>query len=63
MHCGFALAQKNIKDSVELKNVTVVGKSKTQKLREGALSVNAIDVRSMVNSLTNLTAWSTRLPV
>ena len=41
MHCGFALAQKNIKDSVELKNVTVVGKSKTQKLREGALSVNA----------------------
>ena len=54
MHCGFALAQKNIKDSVELKNVTVIGKSKTQKLREGALSVNAVDVVSKTNTITNL---------
>ncbi|MBP3756221.1 MAG: hypothetical protein J6I61_02960, partial [Prevotella sp.] len=54
--CQYSMvfAQKHLRDSVELKNVTVIGKSKTQKLREGALSVNAIDVRSMVNSLTNL---------
>ena len=54
LQCGWCFAQKHLKDSVELKNVTVIGKSKTQKLREGALSVNAIDVRSMISSLTNL---------
>ena len=43
-----------MKDSVQLQNVTVVGKSKAQRLREGALAVNAIDVRSMVSSLQNL---------
>ena len=41
-------------DSVQLQNVTVVGKSKAQRLREGALAVNAIDVRSMVSSLQSL---------
>ena len=37
-----------------LDNVTVTGKSKTQRLREGALSVNAIDVRSIVSSISSL---------
>lgn len=43
-----------MKDSVALANVTVTGKSKTQRLREGALAVNAIDIRSLVNTLTSL---------
>ena len=43
-----------MKDSVMLGNVTVIGKSKTQRLREGALSVNAIDVRSLAGSLSSL---------
>ena len=43
-----------MKDSVMLQNVTVTGKSKTQRLREGALSVNAIDVRSFVSSINSL---------
>lgn len=43
-----------VNDSVMIDNVTVLGKSKTQRLREGALSVNAIDVRSMVGSISNL---------
>ena len=46
--------KSGMKDSVALENVTVYGKSKTQKLREGALSVNAIDVHSMIGSLSNL---------
>ncbi len=37
-----------------LDNVVVTGKSKTQKLREGALAVNAIDVRSIVSSISSL---------
>ena len=41
-------------DSVQLQDVTVVGKSKVQRLREGALSVNAINVRSMVSSISSL---------
>ena len=43
-----------MRDSVMLDQVTIVGKSKTQRLREGAYSVNAIDVRSMVNTLASL---------
>ncbi len=43
-----------MKDSVALSNVTVIGKSKTQRLREGALSVNAIDVSSIVSSIHSL---------
>lgn len=46
--------KSQMKDSVLLAGVTVTGKSKTQRLREGALAVNAIDVRSIVSSLTNL---------
>ena len=46
--------KSEMRDSVALADVTVVGKSKTQRLREGALSVNAIDVSSIVSSLSNL---------
>jgi outer membrane cobalamin receptor len=58
MVAAVALAQKSrksqMRDSVMLDNITIVGKSKTQQLREGALSVNAIDVRSMISSISNL---------
>ena len=43
-----------MKDSVALRNVTVFGKSKTQRLREGALSVNAIDINSFIGSIHSL---------
>ena len=43
-----------MKDSVALRNVTVIGKSKTQRLREGALSVNAIDINSFIGSIHSL---------
>ena len=51
---GIICAQKTVRDTVTLQNVTVIGKSKTQQLREGALTVNAIDVRSMISSISNL---------
>jgi outer membrane cobalamin receptor len=43
-----------MRDSVTLETVTVTGKSKTQRLREGALAVNAVDVRSLVSSISSL---------
>lgn len=46
--------KSSMRDSVALNDVTVMGKSKTQKLREGALSVNAIDVQSVVSSVHSL---------
>ena len=46
--------QSQMKDSVMLDDVTVIGKSKTQQVREGAFSVNAIDVRSVISSLNSL---------
>lgn len=46
--------KSQMKDSVMLENVTVTGKSKTQRLREGALTVNAIDVRSIASSISSL---------
>jgi len=56
--CLTSLAQKSqknqLRDSVALDNVTVAGKSKVQQLREGALSVNAIDVKSVVGSVHSL---------
>ena len=56
--CVFAQEKKqrknNLRDSVTLEDVTVIGKTKAQKLREGAFSVNAIDVNSIVSSLSNL---------
>ena len=45
-----------MKDSVMLQDVEVTGKSKAQRLREGALAVNAIDVRSIVGSISSLNA-------
>ena len=50
--CCFA--QQHHRDSVVLESVTVIGKGKLQKLRESALSVNAIDVASKLNTITNL---------
>ena len=41
-------------ETVALKNVEVYAKSKSQKLREGAFAVNALDVKPVVNSLSNL---------
>ena len=41
-------------DTITLDNVTVTGKSKTQRLREGAFSVNAIDIRSVASSISSL---------
>lgn len=46
--------KSHMRDSVALSDVTVTGKSKTQKLRESVLSVNAIDVRSMASTLSTL---------
>ena len=43
-----------MKDSVMLQTVEVTGKSKAQRLREGALAVNAIDVRSLASSINSL---------
>ena len=43
-----------MRDSVLLETLEVTGKSKTQRLREGALSVNAIDVRSIASSVNTL---------
>lgn len=40
--------------AVNLNSVEVYGKSQTQKVREGALTVNALDIKPLVNSLTNL---------
>jgi len=47
-------AKSSIRDSVTLAGVTVTGKSRTQRLREGALSVNAIDIRSMISSISSV---------
>jgi len=47
-------AKSSIRDSVTLTGVTVTGKSRTQRLREGALSVNAIDIRSMISSISSI---------
>ena len=46
--------KSQVNDSVMLQNVEVTGKSKTQRLREGALAVNAIDVRSMASSIHSI---------
>ena len=52
---GQSRRQKSqMRDSVTLETVTVTGKSKTQRLREGALAVNAVDVRSLVSSISSL---------
>ncbi len=43
-----------VKDSVLLESVTVTGKSNTRRLREGALTVNAIDVQSVIGSIGSI---------
>ena len=40
--------------AVTLNTVEVYGKTQTQKIKEGAFTVNALDVKSTVNSLNNL---------
>lgn len=54
--CLLAVAQGygQIRDSVMLQNVSVTGKSKAQRLREGVLTVNVIDVRSVIGSISSL---------
>lgn len=47
-------------DTITLSNVTVIGKSKTQRLREGAFSVNAIDIRSVASSISSLSSLVNR---
>ena len=51
---NYCFAQQHHRDSVVLGDVTVIGKGKLQKLRESALSVNAIDVASKLNTIPNL---------
>lgn len=41
-------------NAVALKSIEVYGKSQTQKMRESALAVNALDVKPVINSLSNL---------
>lgn len=48
--CDFILKE----GSINLESVTVYGKSKTQKLREGAYSMNAVDVKALANTTANL---------
>lgn len=40
--------------STNLDNVMVFGKSQSQQLREGAFSVNAVEIKELANSITNL---------
>ena len=48
--------KSQMRDSVALENVTVTGKSRAQRLREGTLTVNAIDVQSVAGSISSLNA-------
>lgn len=41
-------------DAVTLNAVEVYGKTQTQKIKEGVFAVNALDIKPIVNSLTNL---------
>ena len=41
-------------DAVTLNSVEVYGKTQTQKVKEGAFAVNALDIKPIVNSLNNL---------
>lgn len=40
--------------AVTLSSVEVYGKTQTQKVKEGAFAVNALDIKPIVNSLNNL---------
>lgn len=41
-------------NSVTLNSVEIYGKSKTQKIKESAFAVNALDIKPQINSLKNL---------
>ena len=47
--------QKEIYKQKELEDVNIVGKDRTQRLREGAFSVNAINVGDKANSINDIT--------
>ena len=42
-------------DTLQLKNAVVYGKSRSQQLREGAFSVNAVDVAAVASQVTSVT--------
>ena len=46
--------------AVTLSSVEVYGKTQTQKVKEGAFAVNALDIKPIVNSLNNLNALVNR---
>lgn len=48
-------SHRNIYKEKELQNVIVYGKDRTQQLREGALSVNAVNIAEKINTLTDVT--------
>lgn len=48
--CDFVLTE----DAVALADVSVLGKSQARRLAEGALSLNAVEIRADVNRLTSL---------
>ena len=52
--CAQNMQRDTLRDSVTLDVVNVTGKSKTQRLREGALAVNAVDVHSLISSINSL---------
>ncbi len=58
MLCDVIMAQKprgeQVQDTVMLSDVTVTGKSKTQRLREGVFAVNAVNIANQLNTVTNL---------
>lgn len=41
-------------NTVALTSIEVYGKSQTQKMREGALAANVLDVKPIINSLNSL---------
>ena len=52
--CAQNTQRDTLRDSVALDAVNVTGKSKAQRLREGALAVNAVDVHSLISSINSL---------
>lgn len=46
--------------TVNLNSVEVYGKTQTQKVKEGAFTVNALDIKPLINSLSNLNTMVNR---
>lgn len=42
------------KDTLKLKQVVVMGKNASQRLKEGAYTVSTVDIKSLANSITNV---------